>query len=273
MTEKEFNEKYTDMFSFYEETFKGVSKELSLWSKAIKRIGQILVSPILFLEDLLDRQVYVYPELHKQIEGRLLELPSEQITIIKGSGSNKTVTIKDIVQKEDNSNTFYILSHVSEESSKGEILYRTNREVGMWVKTIVDTYRNNQSQLQEKEQEIRKLKGKIINVPYDKKTSELVIGEVTIPFIETEDTHIICSMIFGNINKLQTEWAIDDFVDEIEKIREHENPSDWVGAIKSKIYRINYRVESATKGKVKNLLKCKASKVFINPKYLYLFKE
>lgn len=261
------------MFSFYEETFKGAWEELSLWSKAIKRISEIFVSSVLLLKDLLDRQVYVYPELHKQIEGRLLELPSDQITRIKGPGSNKTVTIKDIIQKEDNSNTFYILSHVSEESSKGEILYRTNREVGMWVQTIVDTYRNNQSRLYEKEQEIKKLKGKILNVPYDKKSSELVIGDVTIAFVETEDTHIICSMIFGNVNELQTEWAIDDFVDVLKKQREGINPVDWVEAVKSKIYRINYRIESATKGKVKGLLKCKACKVFINPKYLYLFKE
>jgi len=94
MTEKEFNKKYKDMFSFYKETSKGVWEELSLWSKVIKRIGEIFVSQVLLLKDLLDRQVYIYPELHKQIEGRLLELPSDQITRIKGPGSNKTVTIK-----------------------------------------------------------------------------------------------------------------------------------------------------------------------------------
>lgn len=239
-------------------------------SNIFKEIAEIQKAQKIYLQQLMQNQMYVYPEFFKCIEGVLLQLPKELVTVIKHPNREITMSVDDI--QDENDDSFYILSHISETSAEGQIEYRTTRTVGIMMKKIVDQFRKQDYELYEKDQKITTLKGRISKIPYDVKNTELIIAGKSIKFIGSEDTHKICAMIFGDLKNMSKVWAIDDFVDALEDERSTPNPTNRVKAIKSKIYRINDRIEMGTNGEVKGLIICRDSKVVINPEYLQLFK-
>ncbi len=249
------------------------SKQFEAISKTLKELFERIKK---LTKDLTKDQVYLYPELHRQIEPKLKGFSPEEIVCIKGEGSIPEKEYRKILNDKKDQRKYHILTHMSEDSSDEQIQYLATKSIGELVSSMQDTYREERFKRNDKDAEIERLKNPNFGKNFDEINSELFLGEYgKIRFSKIKNVRVICEFLFKDKESIQEIWAIDDFVDIFEKLYSEEEidiPIDMYKAVELKIRRINYRVKKHTKGAVDPLIQCSGHQVYVNPNYFYLFK-
>lgn len=228
------------------------------------------------IESLFENQIYVYPELHRKIESKLLSFPAEEIVRIKGEGCISEKQYKGILENGNDSRKYLILTHIDVDNSEGQIQYLATKTIGDLVSSMMDAYREERFKLNDQKEEIQRLKNPNFKKNFDEVNSELFLGEYgKMRFSKAHHAEAICKILFKDKESIQNIWSIDDFVDAIKEIYKDDlknEPKNIYKAVELKIRRINERVKIKTKGSVDVLIRCYDSQVYVNPDYFHLFK-
>lgn len=199
-----------------------------------------------------EKSVYVQPELFKKLEAGVLKNIQDKLYKIKDG--DEEYEIADIKGQGINAD-YYILSHHDENSTTGQIQFRTSREIALLVREMTGMDREKLY--------------KIDKAAFNSRFSELNIGGSILPIIAYSDVYRLCRMLFGSPQYITKKWNWQDIEDRkvIADILALKNPER---ALYQKVARLNNRIHGL-KPEIKNLILYKNKSVFVNPKYYYLF--
>lgn len=228
------------------------------------------------IESLFENQIYVYPELHRKIESKLMSFPAKEIVRIQGEGCISEKQYKGILENSKDSRKYLILTHIDVDNSEGQIQYLATKTIGDLVSSMMDAYREECFKLNDQKEEIQRLKNPNFKKNFDEVNSELFLGEYgKMRFSKAHHAEAICKILFKDRKSIERIWSIDYFVSIFKKIyikTGEDEPINMYKAVELKLRRINERVYTHTKGSVDGLIRCYDFQVYVNPNYFHLFK-